>query len=229
MSLNDFDKFEWRNWEENQSVLPWKHCRPKSLDDLVGFVQEAEQNGRRVRAAGSGWSFPDVAVPPDYLVETNQLNKVLNTVNPAALNNAAQGRILFHVEAGITIHDLNVLLDPNWALATMGGADGQTLAGAVSTCVHGADLKWGPLPEMVRAIHLVGAGGIQYWIEPTQGLTDPARLQQALGIDSANIHYDDAWFNSVLVSVGSMGIIYSLLIEVQPQFDLVATTTQDTW
>jgi hypothetical protein len=37
-----------------------------------------------------------------------------------------------------------------------------------------------------------------------------------LGLADANLHYDDDWFNSVLVSMGSMGIIYSLVVEVMP-------------
>ena len=48
-------------------------------------------------------------------------------------------------------------------------------------------------------------------------------MQQALALPDANIHYDDDWFNSVLVSMGSMGIIYSLVVEVVPQYDLVDT------
>lgn len=181
MSLNDVDMTTWTNWAANLSVTPVAHCWPKNLADVVGFVQLAEQQGKHVHAVGSSWSFTDIAMTPDYLVETSSLNHVLTTVNPAALNNAASGRKLLHVEAGIKLSDLMAILDAKtWAVPTLGGADGQTLAGALSTSVHGADFDRGPLPEMVRAIHLVGPGGTQHWIEPTQGITDPARLQQAL-------------------------------------------------
>jgi hypothetical protein len=229
MSL-DFDVTPWQNWAGNLSVTPVAHCKPKSLSDLVGFVQQAEQNGNRVRAVGSSWSFSDIAMTTDYVVETNLLNQVVNTVNPGALNNAGSGRKLLHVEAGIKLSALMTLLDSkSWAVPTMGGADGQSLAGALSTSVHGADFDRGPLPEMVRAIHLVGPGGIQHWIEPSRGITDPSRLQQALGLDPTNIHYDDDWFNAVLVSVGCLGIIYSLIIEVSDQYDLVETCSHHTW
>jgi FAD/FMN-containing dehydrogenase len=81
MSL-DFDVTPWQNWAGNLSVTPVAHCKPKSLSDLVGFVQQAEQNGNRVRAVGSSWSFSDIAMTTDYVVETNLLNQVVNTVNP---------------------------------------------------------------------------------------------------------------------------------------------------
>ena len=74
---------------------------------------------------------------------------------------------------------------------------------------------------MVRAIHLVGPGGAQHWIEPSTGaITTRAALKDALGLPDENIHYDDDWFYSVLVSMGSLGIIYSLIIEVDPRYAL---------
>ena len=47
-------------------------------------------------------------------------------------------------------------------------------------------------------------------------------LRDVLGLSDANIHYDDEWFNSALVSMGSLGVIYSLIVEVVPQYDLVS-------
>jgi hypothetical protein len=38
-----------------------------------------------------------------------------------------------------------------------------------------------------------------------------------LGLDPANLNYDDNWFDSVLVSIGTMGIIYSFIVEVVDQ------------
>ena len=103
----------------------------------------------------------------------------------------------------------------------MGGYSGQSIAGLLSTSAHGSDFDRPPLPDSVKAIHLVGPGGVEHWIEPTNGITTgAAAVGEALGIDAANVHYDDDWFNSALVTVGSMGIIYSLVIEVEPQHDV---------
>jgi hypothetical protein len=223
----------WANWPGNQKGAVKGHCYPGSLDELVTIVKEAEQRGGRVRAVGSSWSASDVAITPDYLVETHQLDSVVTEVlsaDPGALNERGSKLRLVHVEAGITLDKLNRLLDGrDLALPTMGGASGQTLAGAVSTSVHGCDFDRGPLPDMVRAIHLVGPGGVQHWIEPTNGITDRSGLSTALGLDAANIHYDDDWFNAALVSVGSLGIIYSMIIEVVPQHDLVEQTEHLSW
>jgi len=58
-----------------------------------------------------------------------------------------------------------------------------------------------PLADSVRAIRLVGAGGIQYWIEPSSGITDSSLLQQFVefggtGINTEDIIYDDNVFNA---------------------------------
>ena len=79
-------------------------------------------------AVGSSWSFSDIAESPDYLVETDQLTRVLSTIVPGALNAAGRALKLVHVEAGIKVMDLCSVLDSmGLALSTMGGSDGQSL------------------------------------------------------------------------------------------------------
>jgi FAD/FMN-containing dehydrogenase len=73
------------------------------MQDLITIVQEAEGLGKRVRAVGSSWSFTDIAVTGDYLVETKQLNNVLTTVIGTALNATASGRQFVHVEVGMLV------------------------------------------------------------------------------------------------------------------------------
>jgi FAD/FMN-containing dehydrogenase len=220
----------WSNWAGNLALTPFRHCHPRNLQDLVTIVQEAESLGKRVRAVGSSWSFTDITITPDYLVDTDQLNNILATVVDAALNASVAGRQFVHVESGCKVRDLCDYLDKhNLALTTMGGSDGQSVLGILSTCVHGPDFDRGPVPDMVRAVHLVGPGGAQHWIEPSSGITDPIALQHALGIDPANIHYEDHWFNAVIAAVGTLGIVYSVILEVAHQYDLVQVITAKSW
>lgn len=166
-------------------------------------------------------------------------------VLPEALNNSVvvSTRKFAHIQAGIKIKDLYEALDNpandnrtgrgRWALRTMGGASGQTVAGAISTGTHGSDFNLPPLSEMVRAIHLVAADGSQHWIERTGtgSITEPERLFRTFGgvIPRENIHYDNDFFNGILVSMGRMGIIYSFVIEVTSQFGLSEVVHETTW
>jgi FAD/FMN-containing dehydrogenase len=211
----------WINWTTNHPTNAAGVLRPDSLEELVNIVQEAERLGRNVRAVGTGWSNSDAAVTEGYVVETDLLNAELTDVLGTSLNAFGAGKSLVHVEAGIKLDTLiSLVFSRGFELKTFGGSSGQSLAGALSTSVHGMDVDRGPVPDMVRVIHLVGPGGVEHWIEPTEAITTRAALKNALSLPDENIHYDDDWFYSVLVSMGSLGIIYSLIVEVDPKYAL---------
>ena len=236
----------WQNWAGNRRTDPVEgHCYPTCLEELVAIVRTATQQDKRARAVGSSWSFGDIAVTPGYVVETNKLNRVidhvLQTAQVAEPHSVVDAKTwgkgepshhFVHVEAGIQIERLMEILDgKSMAPATMGGASGQTLAGVVSTSVHGSHFRLPPFPDWVRAIHLVGPDGMQYWIEPEdkdKRITDKKQLQEALGPD-VEIKYDNNWFDTALVTVGSLGIVYSVVLEVRDQYKLRETRTSNVW
>lgn len=228
-----YSQAQWTNWAGNRHTNLEGHCYPTCLDELAAIIRTAAQQNKRVRAVGSGWSFSPAAVTTGYLVETNKMNRVLDTVLPRAFAPAAAGATidhLVHVEAGIKVEDLMQFLDSKTlAPFTMGGASGQTLEGVISTSVHGSDFDRGPIPDKVRAIHLVGPDGMQHWIEPADmPITSQPALQDALGPD-VTIHYDNGWFDTALVSVGALGIIYAVVFEVTDQYDLSQRRIQLKW
>lgn len=152
-------------------------------------------------------------------------------------------RRLVHVEAGIRMADLNCLLDvipihtegTGLALATMGGGARHALAGAFSTGTHGATTKLPPIADYVRAIHLVGPGGQQWWIEPeSRPITDPDRMNALKGEDGGldpcvDIIYDDDLFYATLVSFGNAGIIYAVVIETVDAHNIRSETRGVHW
>jgi hypothetical protein len=219
----------WSNYPRTQSATPAFTCAPVSLPGLVAVVREAEAVQQQVHAFGSRWSFSDCALTGGRVVDTRALYRPLQTVQAALRSQQAP---LFHVEAGIQIRNLYAALDRlGLALETMGGASGQTLAGAISTGTHGGDKFLPPLADSVLALHLVGVGGTQYWIEPSDGITAPALLRQHVvpDVEPQNIIYDDATFNACLVSLGCMGIIYAVVLRVRDRYDLVETTAETNW
>ena len=67
-------------------------------------------------------------------------------------NDPFRKKRLVHFEAGIRILDLCEALDKqNLAMPTLGGSNGQSLAGAISTSTHGGDWNQPPFPDLVRA------------------------------------------------------------------------------
>lgn len=160
-------------------------------------------------------------MPPSFIVEAHDLSGVYSHVIDASVltDSAPTAKYLLHVGAGAVVEDLMRTLDLlGLAPFTLGGATGQTIGGVVSTSVHGCDIDRGPIPHAVRAIELVGPGGVQHWIEPDQRrITKEAELRARLGPD-VQIHYDGDWFDAALVSMGSMGIITSLVYEATDQY-----------
>ena len=147
----------------------------------------------------------------------------------------------------MVLHDLCVRLDhPNpgspapvrvgspdqpvvsrWALPTLGGSSRQTLAGALSTGTHGTDVHLPPLADAVRALHLVGPGGRQHWIERSVSVTCDAALRRTY--PEIEIHRDDEMLAAAVVALGRFGIIYSVLLDVVPQFSLRSVTRTSDW
>ena len=146
------------------------------------------------------------------MVSLRWLNKPLSGVTDGALNvqwaakQAAGQDMLFHVEAGATVADVNDLLaERGLAMPTLGGANGQAIAGAISTGTHGGDVEVPPLADAVMAMHLITEGGRELWIERTsQPITDDAALGVALAHSCPNaaIVRNDEVFNALLVAVG---------------------------
>jgi len=114
-----------------------------------------------------------------------------------------------------------------WALPTLPGAGGQTLAGAISTGTHGADVRLAPLADGVLALHLVGVGGTQHWIEGKRPLTSSAQLRE--WYPGIYVHHDSDLLRAAQVAVGRFGIIYSVVLRVVPQFGLREVRHSTTW
>jgi hypothetical protein len=77
----------------------------------------------------------------------------------------------------------------------------------------------------VHSLTIVAAGGKVYRIEPSGGITDPAKFNDPL----IELIQDDNVFYSVLVSFGCAGVIYSCIIEVKPQYYLRETKKKTNW
>lgn len=238
------DRQPWENWLGDVVVeQPERHCYPRSLAELVALVAQASAASRRIRAYGARWALSDAAAGTDWLVATDHLCADLHHVLPGALSAAAQadlalhphgsghGYSYHHVEAGVRLRQLSERLDADparrWALPTMPGAAKQSLAGAISTGVHGGDHRLPPMADMVQAIHLVAPDGKQLWIERDPGITEDDALAAAL--PDATILRSDELFDAVLVAVGRAGIVYAYVIRVVEQFSLDQVIEPSTW
>jgi hypothetical protein len=239
---------EFQNWLGNVKTSVQTYFEPDSLKSLVWVLQEAIRKGRKVRPVGSGWSFEDIAACPDFMLDLSlHLKRFITDVIgvatdgvPNALTPEWQRRInrdgsdvrLVHVEAGITLFELNQQLWRNhhWAMPSLGGSQGQTLAGAISTSTHGGDPSQPPLPDLVKAVHLVTHNGQEMWVESSsEPLTTERFLRPRFSCADIQIIQDDELLRALQVSVGRFGIVYAYVLQVRREFSLVEWANPMPW
>jgi FAD/FMN-containing dehydrogenase len=216
----------WKDCVAARIVQPLALFRPTTLDELRSILRQASQHGCRVKAVGSGHSFADVASTTDFLIETHGLNNVLDlerdVLHDASVND------LFAVECGMRVRDLNeALWDAGFGLINMGGYDGQTVMGVVSTSTHGSGIEFPPLAHFVASLTTVVADGRTLRIEPRDGITNPA--EWAAKHPDIELVQDDDWFRAVQVGIGCMGVVYSVVLRVQPRYWMMEQRSVTTW
>jgi hypothetical protein len=204
-------------------------------------VSTTWNQSRLTNEVRSGFALP--AAPPNVsIIDTRRLASTLQPglaalLSGPAIRQVGAGRHFFHVEAGITMADLNILLDhqkPRLAIQASGGSPGATLAGTLSSATHGGEFDWPLLIDRVLAIHLVGPGGEEWWIEGSESIAELSALSAVYpNIDSKHfiarrwtrtqcgVKYNARdVLRAVTVSMGTMGVIYSVVLEVVPAYGI---------
>jgi hypothetical protein len=215
----------WKNHTGEQICDPVEIVSPGTLEQLVDLVRRAEGEGRTVHASGARHAWSDIALTDGIMVEPDNLSHVA-PADPATLRPQPAGVNLIWVGSGTHLHTLNPALEKmGLALRNMGGYDAQTIAGVISTSTHGSGLAFGPFPDAVRSLELVVAGGRALRLEPADGPTDPGAFDE----EGLELVQDDEQFAAAICGLGTLGLLYRVMIDVREKFWLKEVRTLDTW
>src|SRR5262249_11888080 len=88
----------WRNWTGDERCTPAAIERPASLDQLSAAIAAARGRGLRVRVAGAGHSFSEIACSDGLLLKLDRMARVLE-IDPSTG--------LVRAQAGITLRELS--------------------------------------------------------------------------------------------------------------------------
>lgn len=185
---------------------------------IQGFLQNALKNNKSVRAIGGNWSWTAVGFTKDWMVSTLKLNRIklmpqneiTDTSGPFEKN-----KYLF-AQCGCSVIELNdVCHRLKRSLPTSGASNGQTIAGLISNCTHGAAIDFGSTPDFVVGLHLVLSPDKHVYLERK---SQPVVTQDFIQRIGAEHIKDDEVFNAALVSFGSFGFIHGVMIETMPLF-----------
>ncbi|HXR28307.1 MAG TPA: D-arabinono-1,4-lactone oxidase [Solirubrobacteraceae bacterium] len=181
----------WANWAGDERCSPTALRRPASTEELAAAVASAAREGLRVRVAGSGHSFSDIACSEGLLLSMERMTGVLDV-------DASGG--LVRVQAGITIRELSRRLAAHGlALENLGDIDAQTVAGAISTATHGTGARLRNLSSQAVELALV--------------LADGSTL-------ACSAERDPEVFRAASVGLGALGAIAEVTLRCVPAFTL---------
>jgi FAD/FMN-containing dehydrogenase len=238
----------WSNYSgtiDNRAVPLF--CTPNAPDDAAPASMVAQGESIRailqhcfsqpdvesVRAIGSRWSFSRLIEPGRVIIDTPNLNVVLK-VSPQDLTDGyravplASGRVPVFVQGGTTISALNRRLGQiGLALQTSGAGDGHRIAGCIATGTHGSALQIGAVHDTVLGVHLVVAPDRAFFVQPQSmpSCSDSFAdwLTEQTGIPTTMLASDDA-YSAAIVSLGSLGFVFGVVIETVPLYRLARKT-----
>ncbi len=181
---------KWVNCIGNQSCYPYSYFEPLSLEELCGRVKYHAQEGRKIRAIGSGYSISDIGCTDGCLFNLKHLNRILSV-------NLKDKTV--RVEAGMTLEELNDKLAQNHlALSNQAAIQEISLGGALSTGVHGTG-HTGSLSSFIKEYELITSDG---------------------SVLNISFESDPEAFSAINVGLGSLGIIYAVTLQCEPLFYL---------
>ncbi len=206
-----------------KTILASDNSMPSKIDryndaakEIQRLLKETLDAGEGFRAFGARWSLNNIAHHGDrmHFNENMNIKKSITDVEMHA-DAAFKMENLFFIQCGNKIKEITEFIKREGkSLKTCGASNGQTIAGAISTGVHGSALGVGSVQDCVVGINLItgpGANDIVYLERETKPALNDAF---AAGIN-ARVIRDDAMFNAALIGLGGFGFIHGVVIETE--------------
>ncbi|ARV58023.1 hypothetical protein BZZ01_04675 [Nostocales cyanobacterium HT-58-2] len=149
---------------------PCAVVHPTTEEEIVQIIQEAAQQGLKVRAIGSLHSLTPIPSTEGICIVLDKYKNVLSIKGS-----------LVTVQAGIKIWELNeILAKHNLALPIIGAIDKQTVSGAIATGTHGGSLYYKSLSGYVYALRIVRADGSVVEVDSSQDIFNAIAISMGL-------------------------------------------------
>ncbi|HKX76372.1 MAG TPA: D-arabinono-1,4-lactone oxidase [Acidimicrobiia bacterium] len=185
----------WSNWVGNQSFTPRAIVPIADEQQVQAEVKRAVAGSYGISTFGAGHSFTPIVETDGVLLDTSQLRGIVEIDS---------GRRQVTAGPSTTIADFG---EPLWeaglALANQGDIDAQAIAGAIATATHGSGLRHPCMSAMLSGARLVDGHGE---VQEIQAGDDPTLLP------------------ALQTSIGLLGVMTEVTIEVVPAYELHART-----
>ena len=190
---------EWRNWAGNVVATPARIERPGSIEAVQELVAGAVRAGQTVRVAGAGHSFTPICATDGLLLDLCDLSGVVE------IDADEQTATIL---GGTRIHQIGApLFEAELAVANQGDIDVQAIAGAIGTGTHGTGRRFGSFSSTLLACQVVTGSG------------------ELLTIDESDMET----LRAVRVSLGTLGVMVSVTLQLVPAYKLQRRSWPVTW
>ena len=181
----------WQNWARNVQCNPSSIEHPETEEAVIEIIKNAAAANKRVRVAGNGHSFTELDSTSETMLQLDKLQGLLEINSEKSTAKAW---------AGSSIKNLNQqLFDKGYNLINLGDIDVQSIAGSTATGTHGTGLRFGNISSQMSAFTIATADG---------------QLLECSKEKNPEI------FNAGRVSLGSLGIITQMTMDVVPSYKL---------
>src|SRR5918995_1607958 len=182
----------FRNWARRFRYRPQRIVRPTTEEEIVELVKSS----RSLRVFGSGHSFNSGVVSDETLVSLDDYSGLICKY-PDKNQIAVRG--------GTRVRDVvELLYDEGLAFRALPSHDAQSIAGILSTDVHGTgkiygteDERWGFVSELIVSLKLIDGRGHIHECEPSDDL-----------------------FKAAIGGIGAVGIITEVVVQGVERFNV---------
>ncbi|MDB5193345.1 MAG: FAD-linked oxidase [Segetibacter sp.] len=187
--------------------------------EIQRLLKDALSKKEGFRAYGAGWSMSHIAHQKDNMHFNGSMNlKKAITADEMHPASAYKQENLFFFECGNVIKEISTFLfDHGKSLKSTGASNGQTIAGCISTGVHGSAIGVGCVQDYVVGLNLIIGPSVND-IVYVERKSKPALKNDFANTIKARIIWDDELFNAALVGLGAFGFIHGVLLEAEDRF-----------
>ncbi len=173
------------NWARRFRYTPEEFVRPATEEEILDLVKRSGS----LRVFGSAHSFNAGVVSGGALVSLDDYSGLIHKDRAAKQ---------ITVKGGTRVRDVvELLLEEGWAFRALPSHDAQSIAGILSTDVHGTGRDWGFVSESVTRLELVDGRGEIHECRPGDDL-----------------------FRAAIGGIGAVGVITSVTVQGVERFSV---------
>jgi hypothetical protein len=175
----------FRNWARRFMYAPLVYTEPSKEEE----IEQVVRNSAKVRVFGAGHSFNEGNVSDQVLISLDNYSGLVS-------KDLANQQIT--VKGGTRVRDVvKLLAQDGLAFAALPSHDAQSIAGILSTDVHGTGRDWGFVSDSVVRLKLLDGNGAIIVCEPADDL-----------------------FKAATGGVGAVGVILEVTLQAVPRFNI---------